>query len=347
LDAAVFDKASFFTSVKRSSVHILLTDSNVAKVLLDKFEKLFADLRINFYLVVVDPGEKSKSIQTYTSVLERCADHGINRLSTVIGVGGGVVKDLAGFLASTYLRGINLVLIPTTPLAQVDAAIDWRHSLNLPEGKNLIGSILAPSEILVNATLFKTLNQRWVRDGLAESIKLALCQNPALLTTLKEVKLSSEEWIAQVIDVSVSKKIVAMDRNSSPDLAMLVYGHAIGHALEHLAEGGFGHGEAISIGMCVTAELSLLTGLSDQASLNAHYEVFQAFDLPTLVPIEYDIHHIWSAICTDKRFRDLKMYAPCVQTIGKLATDESGDAFLPFEEEVVLRALELNRSRIK
>jgi 3-dehydroquinate synthase len=345
LDATALANLGFFSTVDRESNHILLTDSNVAYSTLDELKELFHNLRIKIHPIIVAPGEQSKSIQAYSSVLGSCADIGISKESTVIGIGGGVIKDLSGFLASTLLRGLNLVLIPTTVLAQVDAAIDWRHSLNLPHGKNLIGSILAPAEILVNAGLLKSLNERWIRDGLAESIKIALCQSPEFLTLLRQATPSDFPWLSRVIDISVSEKIVAMNRDAPPDEAMLVYGHAIGHAIEHLAEGDLGHGEAISIGMCVTAELSLLAGLSDEATVEAHYDVFTRFGLPTIVPESYDLNHIWSVIRADKRFRGDDMYAPSVKIVGTLVADKDGKCFLPFGEEIVLRALRLNKSK--
>ncbi|EPE26464.1 Dehydroquinate synthase-like protein [Glarea lozoyensis ATCC 20868] len=347
LDATALANIGFFSTVDRESTHILLTDSNVAASMLDELKDMFNNLRIKIHPVIVVPGESSKTIQAYTHVLDACADVGITKESTVIGIGGGVVKDLSGFLASTFLRGLNLVLMPTTVLAQVDAAIDWRHSLNLPHGKNLIGSILAPAEILINAGFLKSLNDRWIRDGLAESIKIALCQSPDFLTLLSQANPSDFTWLCRVIDISVSEKIVAMNRDSAPDQAMLVYGHAIGHAIEHLAEGELGHGEAISIGMCVTAELSLLAGLSDELTLKAHYNAFTAFGLPTIVPDKYDLHQIWSVIRADKRFRGDKMCAPAVKTIGTLVADGNGKCFLPFGAEIVIRALELNKSRGK
>jgi 3-dehydroquinate synthase len=138
-----------------------------------------------------------------------------------------------------------------------------------------------------------------------------------------------------------------MNRDSAPDQAMLVYGHAIGHAIEHLSEGELGHGEAISIGMSVTAGLSFLAGLSDELTLKAHYDVFTRFGLPTIVPDKYDLDHIWSIIRADKRFRGDKMWAPSVKTVGTLVVDNAGKCFLPFGEEIVLRALELNKSHGK
>ena len=347
LDATALANVGFFSSVDRESTHILLTDSNVASSMLDELKRLLNSCRIKIHTIIVAPGEASRTIQAYTHVLDSCAGIGIAKESTVIGVGGGVIKDLSGFLASTLLRGLNLVLIPTTVLAQVDAAIDWRHSLNLPHGKNLIGSILAPAEILINAGFLKSLNDRWIRDGLAESIKIALCQSPDFLTLLGEATPSDFTWLSRVIDISVSEKVIAMNRDSSSDQAMLVYGHAIGHAIEHLAEGELGHGEAISIGMCVTAELSSLAGLSDEMTLQAHYDIFTRFGLPTIVPDKYDLDQVWTVIRADKRFRGHQMCAPSLKTVGTLVVDDAGKCFLPFGEEMVLRALELNRSHGK
>lgn len=342
LDSETIGHFGIFSSVVKESKHVLVTDRTVASLYLPQLDACLQKLNIRVHPIIVGDGEQFKTLQTFTAVLKDCTSCSLDKESTVISFGGGVVKDLAGFLASTLFRGVNLVHIPTTLLAQVDAAVDWKQALNLSEGKNLIGSMYSPSEVWVNAAFLRSLNQRWIRDGLAESIKIALCRSPEFLDLLMEASISNPAWLARVVDTSVSLKVETLRRDSEPDEAVKQYGHAIGHAIEHLSSACLGHGESIAIGMCVSAELGMLAGLTDDSTVQKHYAVFGELGLPTKVPNDQSPRMIWEKVRFDKHFLRDSMYAAIVKSVGKMATSEEQKCMIPFPESMVIRALEQN-----
>jgi 3-dehydroquinate synthase len=164
-------------------------------------------MEIVVHPIIVLAGEQAKTLETYSTVVGACADIGLDKESTVISFGGGVVKDLARFPASTLYRGVNFVHIPTTVLAQVDAAIGWKQAINLSQEKNLVGSMYSLREIWVNARFLHTLDDRWIRDGLSESVKVALCRSSTFLNLLAEANTSSTDWLVRVVDISISLKL--------------------------------------------------------------------------------------------------------------------------------------------
>ena len=183
-----------------------MTDTNVANIHLDNLTIVLKGLGIRAHTLIVKPGDESKSLKTYETLLEKCTSLKLDKASTIISFGGGVVGDVAGFLAATLFRGVNFVNIPTTVLNQVDAAIDWKKGLNLPYGKNMIGAMHSPSEVWVNAAFLHTLDDRYIKDGLSECAKMALCQSTNLLENLLHPEFHDEEWMEKVINDSAALK---------------------------------------------------------------------------------------------------------------------------------------------
>lgn len=344
LDPSKVKQLRMFATISKGSNNLVITDATVADLHLEALKACLKGLSIQFEVHIVEPGEKAKTIGTFTSIVNRCAGFAFDKKSTIIGFGGGVVKDIAGFLASTLFRGVNLIQIPTTVLNQVDAAIDWKQALNLPHGKNLIGSMYSPSEIWVNAAFARTLEDRFLKDGLSESIKIALCRDARFLDVLLEARIHDEVWLAAVVERSAMLKTETMKRDSDPDDGVKQYGHAVGHAVEHLAAGAYGHGEAIAIGMCVTAELALLAGYSDAETVEWHYKAFGRYDLPTKIPEWLTSEQAWAQIKFDKYFLHDKMYSLVLKTVGDAVEDDQGRGMLPFPKELVIRAIDKNKA---
>ncbi len=220
-------------------------------------------------LVTFPAGEASKSLR----VVERCYDalarHRLERKSLVIALGGGVTGDLAGFVASTYLRGVSFVQVPTTLLAQVDSSVGGKVGVNLPAGKNLVGSFLQPKLVLCDLSAFDTLPEREFRAGLAEVIKYGIIRDPALFRRLErdwDLVMAREPRLMEAIVArccQIKADVVAADETESGERAILNFGHTLGHGLEAITRyGQYLHGEAISIGQVAAAMLSeKLTGL--------------------------------------------------------------------------------------
>jgi 3-dehydroquinate synthase len=347
LDPTTLRNHGLFRSVVRTSNHVLVTDTNVAKLYVDDLQACLKALDIHAQVYVLQPGDASKSIADYSALLEQCAGFKLDKASTVIAFGGGVVGDVAGFLASTLFRGVNFVNIPTTVLNQVDAAIDWKKGLNLPWGKNMIGCMYSPAEVWVNAAFLRTLDERQTRDGISECIKMALCLSTSYLDNLLEARIHDEEWLAVIINESAAFKTELMKRDNQHVEGVKQYGHAVGHAVEHLSKrrSGYGHGEAIAIGMCITAEMALITGHCDQETVDAHYEAFRKHQLPTTVPDWLTSEEIWAQTTTDKHFLNGEMYTMIVTRIGTTAEDTKGRAMLPFGKDIVIQALQNNRKK--
>jgi len=220
-------------------------------------------------LLLVPEGEEAKSLQAYESLLRQLAGREAHRDDVILALGGGAVGDLAGFVASTYMRGLPLIQVPTTLTAQVDAAIGGKTAVNLPEGKNLVGTFTQPVAVLADVDALATLDERAFRSGLAEVAKYALTLDTDLLAMLERdpapVARRDPAVLEDVIArcVAAKARIVAEDERDASARLVLNYGHTLGHALERLDSfRGRTHGEAVALGMVFAAALAESRGLA-------------------------------------------------------------------------------------
>jgi len=239
-------------------------------------------------LVAVPPGETAKSLKVVASCYDRLAGHKLERKSFVAALGGGVVGDLAGFVAATYLRGIDLVQIPTTLLAQVDSSVGGKVGVNLGAGKNLVGAFWQPRFVVCDLDTLETLPVREYRAGLAEVIKYGIIHDVELFRRLEQVMPKLLERDPDTLSSVVARccqikaGVVGQDETESGLRAILNFGHTIGHALEAIF--GYGkllHGEAISIGQVLAARLSVEVLGFQQKDLQRIVRVFEQAGLPT------------------------------------------------------------------
>ncbi len=241
--------------------------------------------------VIVPAGEKSKSHTELIRIYEAALAAGLDRSSWIVALGGGVVGDLAGYAAATFLRGIRLVQVPTTLLAMVDSAVGGKTGINLPQGKNLVGVFHQPSLVIADTDTLQTLPPREFRAGLAEVIKYGVIADPDILNLLEG---SSPDALAQdtaclesLVDRSCAIKadIVSKDEREQGLRAVLNFGHTLGHAIEQVT--GYGtylHGEAISMGMCYAARLSERLTHFPAESTQRLKHVLERYSLPTSYP---------------------------------------------------------------
>ncbi len=217
---------------------------------------------LNVHIIRVAPGEQSKSFETYQSVISELIEKNIKRDDFILAFGGGVVGDLAGFVASTLYRGIPYGQIPTTLLAQIDSSIGAKVAIDLKEGKNLVGAFYAPKFVFTDVKFLHTLAPRDLRSGQAEMIKAALIGDETLLRNLESQKPLSTDMIQAAINVK--KTLVYNDPLDKGMRMILNFGHTFGHAIEkaHNYE-TYTHGEAISYGMVMALEIGLLKGVND------------------------------------------------------------------------------------
>jgi 3-dehydroquinate synthase len=259
--------------------------------------------------LAVPAGEEAKSLQVCETLLHQLATQEAHRDDVVVSLGGGSTGDVAGFVASTYMRGLRLVQAPTTLTAQVDAAIGGKTAVNLPEGKNLVGTFYQPVAVLCDVGTLAGLGDRDFRSGLGEVAKYALALDPELLETLERdprpVLAREPDALISLVArcVAIKARTVAGDEHDAAARLTLNYGHTLGHALERLdAFEGRSHGEAIAIGMVFAARLAEARGLTDDGLAARTTRLLSSIGLETdgaLPPI----HDILASFRMDKKFR--------------------------------------------
>jgi 3-dehydroquinate synthase len=289
------------------STAALLTDSNVGPLygscVIEALER--AGWRV-VDIVTVPAGEGSKSLSIYEGAVRRLARAGLPRSGTVFALGGGMVGDLGGFVASSYMRGLDLIQLPTSLLAMVDSSVGGKVGLDLPEGKNLVGAFLQPRLVAANLDWLETLPAREVSYGLAEVVKMGLLNGGEffedLVRLLAAARAGEREALQALILHSVCAKasIVAEDEKETGLRAILNYGHTIGHGLEAAAGYNLPHGEAVAVGMLAAARLSYELLHTDL--LKSHEDLLQAAGLPLKVPA-VKVESVLKAMDHDKKRR--------------------------------------------
>ena len=288
------------------TVGAVLTDSNVGPLHAPSLERALEGAGWRVADVVEIPaGERSKSLQTYAWVVERLARAGMTRDGALFALGGGVVGDLGGFVAATYMRGIALVQLPTSLLAMVDSSVGGKVGVDLPEGKNLVGSFFRPRVVVADLGWLETLPAREVSCGLAEVIKMGLLSGGAYFADLDRIEAARAgdlDALQALILHSIRFKaqIVAKDELEKGRRAILNYGHTIGHGLEAAADYALPHGEAVSAGMVAAAHLSRERLGTDLVSL--HEDLLRTAGLPLEVPT-VEPERVLSAMGRDKKRR--------------------------------------------
>ena len=284
----------------------LITDSNVGPIHAAGVAGSLEEAGWNVVEVVEIPaGEESKSIETYSTVVSRLADAGLTRDGALFALGGGVVGDLGGFVAGTYMRGIDFVQLPTSLLAMVDSSVGGKVGVDLPEGKNLVGAFVRPRVVLADLAWLQTLPDREISCGLAEVVKMGLLAGGEFFDALELVEgaRSRDDRALQTLvthSVRFKAEVVAEDEFEGGRRAILNYGHTIGHGLEAAAGYGLPHGEAISVGMVAEARLSYQKYGKDLTEL--HQDLLKTAGLPTKVR-EAAVDKVISVMGRDKKRR--------------------------------------------
>lgn len=271
---------------------VVITNNTIWNIWKDYFEKNIK----NFFLYQIEDGEKYKNYKTISKIYEFLVSINATRKTALIGFGGGVVGDITGFVASTYHRGVPLIHIPTTVLAQVDSAIGGKTGYNLREGKNLIGTFYQPSLIISDSLFLDTLPEKEFRSGLAEVIKAGCIMDDKLFHLIennqKEIKRRDKDILNTIIKMSqlVKINVVQEDEEEKGIRAILNFGHTLGHSIEKLKRWRIPHGYAVAIGMGFASYLSYSTGyLCKEEFLrvikllrNMEFEVFTKLDFSSL-----------------------------------------------------------------
>ena len=304
----------------------VITDSNVGKKFARAALKSLSASGFEPVLLTVPAGEKSKRMAMVEYCHDQLAKHRLERKSFIVALGGGVVGDLAGFVAATYLRGIPFVQVPTTLLAQVDSSVGGKTGVNLKSGKNLVGAFYQPRLVLCDLDTLKTLPKREYISGLAEVIKYGIIYDAILFAQLErnlsKLLTRDSETLAAVVArcCEIKAEVVGQDETESGLRAILNFGHTIGHAIENSSGyGKFLHGEAISIGQVAAAKLShkiLGLPLHDAERIE---KLFIAAGLPVKIKIDAARREkLFAAMLLDKKVSGGEVQFVLAQKIGKV-----------------------------
>jgi 3-dehydroquinate synthase len=276
-------------------------------------------------LIEIPEGEQFKTLDTVRSVYDQLVETHLDRRSTIFALGGGVVGDLAGFAAATYLRGVPFIQIPTTLLAMVDASIGGKVAVDHPRGKNLVGAFKQPLAVIVDTQTLATLpNEEW-RSGLAEVVKHALVGDPGLLEVLESAdwKAELQKWIIRALAVKVD--IVVRDPFEQGERAKLNLGHTFGHALEQLSHYQMRHGDAVAIGLVCASRLSARLGKCTPDLPMRVEGVLRHLGLPTHIPGEFSAERIVEAMQTDKKRIGKRLRFVLPRALGNVVIEDQGD----------------------
>jgi 3-dehydroquinate synthase len=309
---------------------VIITDTNVVR---HYGEPLRAALKAGGFTVEildVPAGEASKSLRQVDRLFEKLPSLGLDRQSFVIALGGGVVGDLAGFVAATYLRGIPLIQAPTSLLAQVDSSVGGKVGVNLPQGKNLVGTFYQPRLVLADTDTLKTLPERELRAGFAEVIKYGAIRDAEFFAWLeqahKQVLELQPDAVERVVRrcCEIKADVVRADERESGLRAILNFGHTVGHALETLSDYvGLLHGEAIAIGMCCAARLSVKRAQLNEAEAQRLCALISASGFPTRLGEQFDSAALLKAARLDKKAQNGKLRFVLLKRLGETVISEA------------------------
>ncbi|HYW49253.1 MAG TPA: 3-dehydroquinate synthase [Gemmatimonadaceae bacterium] len=255
-------------------------------------------------LVSIPPGEEQKTRLTWARITDALLDAQFGRDSLLIALGGGVVGDLTGFVAATYLRGIPVLQVPTTLLAMVDASIGGKTGVDTVHGKNLVGAFHPPVAVLADLDTLATLPLHERVNGLAEALKHGVICDAAYFETVAATDLARADWLPLVArSVEIKTEVVASDEREQGRRKTLNYGHTIGHAIEQLMEYSVPHGACVAFGMLVEARIAIALGICDPALAPRLADVLERFGLPVTVPGILTPEAIVDATAGDKKSR--------------------------------------------
>ena len=304
----------------------VVTDSSVRAVLRRFFDSALGELPI----LEIPFGETSKSIVQYERVLDFFASNGLDRGGVAVAVGGGVIGDLTGFAAASWLRGIKFIQIPTTLLSMVDSAVGGKTGINIAAGKNLVGAFHQPIAVYEDLNLLASLPSRDFCAGMAEVMKYGMLADSDLFEMLERQPLtdSRDHRLGSVIERNCQTKanVVNADEKeltSSGGRALLNLGHTFGHAIENVA--GYGeylHGEAIAVGFVAAARLSADFGYIEQSDVDRVVKVVKAHQLPDQLKSPLKLDALFSAMQNDKKVRSGKLRFVVLESIGRAITKD-------------------------
>ena len=290
------EKARSLTKVKKVAI---VSESNVFPLYGETAEQSLRDAGFEVISFVFPAGEESKSGETYLNILNFLAENQLTRTDLIVALGGGVVGDLAGFAAATYLRGIPFIQVPTTLLAAVDSSVGGKTAIDLPAGKNLCGAFYQPSLVLCDTDTLNTLPENIFRDGCAEVIKYGILYDPELFAHLEAKGLGFDREAVITRCVELKRDVVAEDEFDTGARMKLNLGHTVGHGIEARSHFGISHGSAVATGTAIVTRAAAATGICTSETRDAVLAVLENFGLP--LTCDYTAKELYTCALSDKK----------------------------------------------
>jgi 3-dehydroquinate synthase len=312
----------------KGPVCAVVSDENVAALFSETILKSLSEAGFRPTLITVPAGEQSKTMPRAEAVCDRLIEAGLDRSSFVVALGGGMVGDLAGFVAAVFHRGIPCIHVSTTLLAQVDSSIGGKTAVNTSAGKNLIGAWHQPALVISDVETLESLPPREYRQGFAELIKHAVIRDQEMFEMLQRFDRTELPALIRR-NVEIKAAIVSADeRETTGERALLNFGHTVGHAIEKAGEyRDFLHGEAVSLGMVAACEISVRKAGLSEVECAKIIRTLESFELPTRLPADLSKEKILEAIRLDKKFERGEVRFVVVPALGsaRVATNVSLD----------------------
>lgn len=300
----------------------IVSNETVAPLYLDKISKALADFDINSF--ILPDGEEYKTLDTVSTIYDFLLEANFSRSASLVALGGGVVGDIVGFAAATYLRGIDFIQIPTTLLSQVDSSVGGKTGVNRPLGKNMVGAFYQPTCVIADCATLDTLPDRELKAGLAEVIKYGLINNRQFLewldANMEKLLARDKDALSYAIKTSCEEKaaIVSQDEKEAGIRAILNLGHTFGHAIETgMGYGNWLHGEAVATGMVMAAEYSQRQGLISAADAGYVRNLIKRAGLPDRPPQEIDAESFITLMSRDKKADTGRIKLILLERLGK------------------------------
>lgn len=284
---------------------VIITDKNVEKLCVETVQNSLLKNGFEVKIISIEPGEKSKNLATLEKVYEKLCEFQIRRKDIIVSLGGGVVGDLSGFAASTYLRGINYIQVPTSLLAQVDSSIGGKVAVDLPWGKNLVGSFYHPDAVFIDPDVLLSLNDKFFSDGMGEVIKYGFIKDKSILELLDSCE-NKDEVIKYIEDIvykccSIKRELVEKDEKDLGERMMLNFGHTLAHGIEkYYNYGEYSHGEAVAIGMAYITNITEKMDITKKGTYDYMKGILKRYGLPINMP-DIDKQSLVNTIALDKK----------------------------------------------
>lgn len=323
------DLATVVADTCPAASYVVISDSNVGPLHAEQVVSRISNVAPT-QLITFPAGERHKTRKTWSTITDKMIDAGVGRDGAVIAVGGGVVGDIAGFVAATYMRGIPYVQVPTTLLAMIDSSFGGKTGVDTRAGKNLVGAFHQPNLVLADIAVLETLPANEFTAGIAEAIKHGAIADVEYLTRLmdqhREILGHHSEAVMALVEGSIAVKaaVVTTDERERGRRAVLNFGHTVGHAVETASNYQLLHGEGVAIGMAIETQLGVTLGVTDADTARSLSSTLERFGLPLTLPKNVSVEDVLNAMQHDKKALNHALRFTLLRRLGEIARPEDG-----------------------